>query len=122
MNRHDLPLPVPLGGDDPVFSEPWQAHAFAMAVALHESGLFSWREWTEVLSKELKASEARENGSDYYRCWLSALEKLLADKGIAARNEIDTLTAAWQRAAHATPHGRPVLLENDPQAGEGYQL
>jgi nitrile hydratase accessory protein len=121
LSRHDLP-PLPIAGDDQVFSEPWQAQAFAMAVALHESGLFSWKEWAEALSAELKSSDAQENGGDYYRSWLSALERLLSDRGVADRNEIEVLAAAWQRAARATPHGRPVLLENDPEAGEGRRL
>ncbi|WP_239025131.1 nitrile hydratase accessory protein [Rhodoligotrophos defluvii] len=117
MNRRDVPLPPLLAGQDEVFPEPWQAQAFAIVIALHQNGLFSWREWTDSLSVELKTSGAAENGSGYYRCWLSTLERLLANKGVAARDEIDSLTAAWQRAAHATPHGKPILLENDPQIG-----
>lgn len=109
-------LLLPFAEAEAVFSEPWQAQAFAMTVALHQSGLFSWQEWTAGLSAELNQVDAKEHGSDYYRCWLSALEKLLGRKEITARGEIDALAAAWQRAAHATPHGKPILLENDPQA------
>lgn len=87
-----------------------------MVVALHERGLFSWSEWADALSAELKGLEAAQDGSDYYDRWLRALEKLLARKGIAAAAEVDALAAAWERAAHATPHGKPILLENDPQA------
>lgn len=101
--------------DEPVFSEPWQAEAFALTVALHDKGIFSWGEWAETLSDEVKASGVAEDGSDYYDCWLRALEKLLAAKGIAPTQDVDGLTAAWQRAAHATPHGKPILLENDPE-------
>ncbi len=103
--------------DEPAFAEPWQAQAFALTVALHEKGLFSWGEWAEALSAEVKAPEAAEDGSDYYRHWLRALEKLLAAKGVAGKQDVDELTVAWQRAAHATPHGRPILLENDPERG-----
>ena len=101
--------------DSPVFTEPWQAEAFAMVVALHERGLFSWSEWADALSAEVKKPGAAVDGSDYYACWLEALEKLLAVKGVAGGNEIDALAAAWHRAAHATPHGKPILLENDPE-------
>jgi nitrile hydratase accessory protein len=94
--------------DEPVFSEPWQARAFAMTVALNERGIFSWTEWAEMLGAELKS------GDDYYDCWLRALEKLLIAKGAASAREIGDITAAWHRAAHATPHGQPILLENDP--------
>ena len=85
-----------------------------MVVALHERGLFSWAEWAEALSAEVKAPDAAADGSDYYQHWLNALEKLLAAKGIAGGPEVDALAEAWQRAAHATPHGKPIVLENDP--------
>ncbi len=101
--------------DAPVFAEPWQAEAFAMVVALHERGLFSWSEWADALSAEVKSSDAAPDGSDYYERWLRALEKLLAAKGVAGVGEVDALAAAWERAAHATLHGKPILLENDPE-------
>lgn len=111
LSPHETELPG--GFDDPVFAEPWQAEAFAITVALHDSGLFSWNEWADALS-EVKKPDAARDGHDYYEHWLSALEKLLATKGVAGKHEIDALAAAWERAAHATPHGKPILLENDP--------
>src|SRR5262245_48835460 len=101
--------PLPPGMDEPVFAEPWQASAFAMTVALHEGGLFTWSEWAEQLGVEVKS------GDPYYECWLRALETLAANKGVASRPEVADMAAAWRRAAHATPHGQPNLLENDPQ-------
>ena len=77
--------------------------------------MFSWAEWAAALSAEVKQPDAAADGSDYYDCWLRALEKLLAAKGIAAPRDVDRLAEAWQRAAHATPHGKPILLENDPE-------
>ncbi|AZO46482.1 MAG: nitrile hydratase accessory protein [Mesorhizobium sp.] len=109
--REDLPAAF----DEPVFAEPWQAEVFAMTVALHDKGLFSWREWADALSAEVKKPGAAADGHDYYEHWLDALESLLSAKGVAGRVEVDTLAAAWERAAHATPHGKPILLENDPQ-------
>ena len=100
--------------DSPVFEEPWQAQAFAMTVALHERGLFSWVEWAEALSAEVKRPGAAADGHDYYQHWLAALERLLAEKGLAGKGDVDAFAAAWERAAHATPHGKPILLENDP--------
>ncbi len=93
------------------FEAPWQAQVFAMTVALNRAGLFAWPEWAEVLGSELK-----RDGDDYYACWLRAFETLLARYDIAARPEIEALSAAWQRAAHATPHGKPIRLEKDPAA------
>jgi nitrile hydratase accessory protein len=119
LNRHDdaAETEAPPGMDAPVFSEPWQAEAFAMTVVLHERGLFSWSEWAAALSSEVKKPGAAADGSDYYECWLRALEALLAAKGAAAPDDVNTLAEAWQRAAHATRHGKPILLENDPEAG-----
>jgi len=114
LSRHEGALPA--GLNEPVFAEPWQAEAFAMTVALHDKGLFSWSEWTEALSAEVKGPGAANDGHDYYEHWLAALEKLLATKGVAGRSDVDTLAAAWERAARATPHGKPILLENDPES------
>lgn len=105
---------MPVGIDERVFSEPWQAEAFAMVVALHERDLFTWAEWAERLSAEVKRPGAATDGSDYYTRWLAALERLLAEKGFAGRDEVDAMASAWERAAQATPHGKPILLENDP--------
>ncbi|WP_165779784.1 nitrile hydratase accessory protein [Mesorhizobium sanjuanii] len=110
---------MPAGFDEPVFAEPWQAEAFAMTVALHDKGLFSWGEWAEALSAEVKKPGAASDGHDYYEHWLAALERLLAAKGVAGKGDVDALAAAWERAAHATPHGKPILLENDPRPTEG---
>ena len=49
---------MPQEGGEPVFAEPWQAQAFAMALALHERGLFSWPEWAEALSTQITAAQA----------------------------------------------------------------
>jgi nitrile hydratase accessory protein len=118
LNPHDAlsrSPGLPKDADGPVFAEPWQAQAFGMVVALHARSLFSWDEWAQTLSAELKRGDADPHGHDYYEHWLRALERLLAAKEVAGAPEVDALTEAWQRAAHATPHGKPILLENDPE-------
>jgi nitrile hydratase accessory protein len=108
---------IPRRGDVPIFAEPWQAEAFAMAIALHERGVFSWNEWAAALAAEIKAAQAAGDpdlGDTYYRHWLSALERLVVEKDIASRRQLDAQKLAWDRAARATPHGQPILLENDP--------
>lgn len=110
----DLPCDV----EGPIFAEPWQAQAFAMAVALHQSSLFTWAEWADALSTEIKQAQADgdpDHGDTYYDHWLAALEKLVIAKGVADNDVLHALRAAWDRAADATPHGQPILLENDPQ-------
>ena len=108
---------MPPGADDPVFAEPWQAQAFAMVVALHERGLFTWAEWATALSAERARGDADPHGQDYYTHWLAALERLLSDKDVAGAPEVMALAEAWQRAAHAPPHGKPIALDNDPLRG-----
>ena len=71
-------------------------------------------QWAQALSRQLKAPGAAADGSDYYDCWLRALEWLLAERRLAPTAEVDDLAEAWERAAHATPHGQPIRLENDP--------
>jgi nitrile hydratase accessory protein len=88
-----------------------------MTLALHERGVFTWTEWASTLAAEIKRAKAAgdpDDGSTYYRHWLSAIERLVVDKGVIAPAHLDARRAAWHRAAQATPHGRPILLENDP--------
>ena len=107
---------IPQDSDGPIFQEPWEAQAFAMAVALHAKGLFTWTEWAEALSQEIKQSEAGScdtDGSDYYHSWLTALERLVIHKKATTAEQLDSLYHAWDRAARATPHGMPIDLAND---------
>lgn len=111
-----MPPAMPLTIDQPPFEEPWQAEAFALVVALHQRGVFTWAEWANALSVEVNRPGAAADGHDYYEHWLAALEKLLSARGVAPMADVARLAAAWERAAHATPHGKPILLENDPQS------
>jgi nitrile hydratase accessory protein len=110
--------PIPRGDDGaPVFREPWEAQAFAMTLALHERSLFTWTEWAAALSSAIKQAQVSgdcDDGSTYYQHWLAAIEQLVRDKGIASEQALAERHDAWDRAAHATPHGQPILLENDP--------
>ncbi len=122
MNRPDLvaALPeLPRDAAGPVFREPWEAQAFAMAVALHERGTFTWSEWAAALAVEIKTAQAAgdpDTGETYYRHWLAALEKLVAAKALASRRELAVRRDQWARAARATPHGQPIELANDPES------
>ena len=104
---------LPVEGDAPVFAAPWQAHAFAMVLALHENGLFTWPEWAAALAEAIKAAQAagdRDTGETYYAHWLAALERLLAAKGVATPDALARYRKAWDTAAHRTPHGTPIEL------------
>ena len=110
--------PIPRGGDGaPVFREPWEAQAFALTLALHERGLFTWREWAQALAGEIRLAQTKgdpDDGSTYYRHWLCAIERLVTGKGVTSDGALLERRSAWDRAAHATPHGQPIRLENDP--------
>ncbi|MET1028869.1 MAG: nitrile hydratase accessory protein [Dongiaceae bacterium] len=109
---------LPSNEDGPIFSAPWEAEAFAMAVSLHERGTFTWTEWAGVLAAEIKSAQAQGDpdlGDTYYHHWLAALERLVVMKGLTDPARLADRRLAWDRAARATPHGLPILLENDPE-------
>ena len=105
---------LPRDDDGPIFREPWQAHAFAMALALHERGLYTWKEWAAALSAQVEAAQAAGDadlGDTYYRHWVAALESLVAAKQAGSEAELARLRAAWDHAADRTPHGQPIVLQ-----------
>jgi len=112
----DNPFNFDAHEDEHPFKEPWQAHAFAMAVKLHEKGAFTWSEWTKTFGKILKQAGPDDDVENYYHHWMKALETLVDAKNITASGELATRKDQWDRAAKATPHGTPILLEADPLA------
>jgi nitrile hydratase accessory protein len=104
---------IPADAQGPVFHEPWEAQAFAMAVALHERGLFTWTEWAAGLAAEIKRAQAAgdaDTGETYYHHWLATLEGLIASKGVATLATLHRTRDAWDHAADRTPHGQPIEL------------
>jgi len=104
---------IPRDRDGPVFREPWEAQAFAMAVALQARGLFSWKEWAAALGEEIKRAQDAgdpDTGETYYRHWLKTLERMVAEKGVTDPATIARYHDAWDRAADRTPHGMPIEL------------
>jgi nitrile hydratase accessory protein len=109
----------------PVFAEPWQAQAFALAVKLSEQGHFTWKEWAAALAHELQAAANRgdpDDGSRYYEHWLAALERLVTAKGLADSSALVARKEAWTDAYRNTPHGRPVALPQAPARPDGRWL
>ena len=109
----DAVTSIPRDANGPVFREPWQAQAFAIAVALHERGVFTWTEWANVLGDEIKCAQQAgdpDTGETYYRHWLATLERVVAEKGIADAGALRRYRDAWDRAAERTPHGTPIEL------------
>lgn len=111
---------IPRDAEGPVFREPWEAQAFAMALALHEKGVFTWKEWADALGAEIKRAQAGgdpDTGETYYRHWLATLERIIADKGLADAVTLARTRDAWQRACARTPHGVPIELKADDFVG-----
>jgi len=105
---------IPCDADGPVFREPWQAQAFAMALALHARDLFTWPEWAAMLTEEIRRAQAAgdpDTGETYYLHWLATLERMVAAKGVATEATLARYRAAWDHAADRTPHGAPIALE-----------
>ncbi len=104
---------LPRDDEGPVFAEPWQAQAFAIALRLFEQGAFTWPEWAETLGGEItRAQQAGDpdTGETYYLHWLAALERIAAEKGLTSMPDLRDRRDAWERAALATPHGEPIVL------------
>jgi nitrile hydratase accessory protein len=104
---------IPRDREGPVFREPWEARAFAMALALHARGLFTWPEWADALAQQIRRAQAAgdaDTGETYYRHWLAALEHLVAAKNVALEGELHRYRDAWDHAADRTPHGQPIEL------------
>ena len=105
MNFSDIPA-LPIDKDGPVFEAPWQAQAFAMVVALHQRGVFTWPEWAATLSTEIKSKP-----KPYYEHWLAALETIVREKQVIGDAERLQRAKDWKIAAHNTPHGQPITLQ-----------
>jgi nitrile hydratase accessory protein len=112
-SESQAPGPLARRDDEPVFDEPWQAQAVALAFNLIDQGVFSNSEWSDALGAELKSAEVRGDPDDaqtYYRSVLAALEKLLASDGRITAGTLGSRTEAWRQAYLNTPHGQPVEL------------
>ena len=106
---------------EPLFDEPWQAQALAMADSLIRQGAISAEAWAETLGAEIGEAEkagAPDNAESYYRAVLSALETLLDRGGAAGREEVEARRQEWERAYRNTPHGQPVLLSAGRETSE----
>jgi nitrile hydratase accessory protein len=109
---HDLPA-LPRDEEGPVFNEPWEAHAFALAVRLSEAGCFTCSEWAAALSHAIQVAQEGGDpdlGHSYYHHWLNALERLCAEKELVSGTAMHRRKEQWRRAYLHTPHGQPIEL------------
>lgn len=99
--------------EEPVFREPWEAQAFALTVALHERGAFSWPEWSAALAEEISRAGDTDDGEAYYHHWLRALERLVSERRLTDPETLEHYRHAWKHAAERTPHGTPIELVDE---------
>ena len=105
---------IPRNAEGPVFREPWEAQAFALALALNARGVFTWTEWAATLGEEIKKAQAAgdpDTGETYYHHWLNTLERIVAAKGLANAQQLARTRDAWEHACERTPHGTPIELQ-----------
>ena len=113
MHQYQNLSGLPKDESGPVFKEPWQAQAFAVAVSLCEQGYFSWSEWVEQFSAQVKLAQQSGDpdlGDTYYNHWLKSLEVIVSEKQIIAISELKARKEAWREAYLRTPHGKSVEL------------
>jgi nitrile hydratase accessory protein len=104
---------IPRDEQGPVFNEPWEASAFALAVRLSAEGHFTWAEWTETISGVIAEAKKRGDpdlGNTYYHHWVKALERLVEEKCLVDHDLVDQRAEEWRRAYLNTPHGSPIEL------------
>lgn len=108
---------IPRDADGAAFKEPWEAQAFALTVQLNQRGIFEWKEWSEALGAEIAAAKARgedDFGQGYFRYWLAALEKMLAEKGLtdaaALKALQDTTRREWPTGADHVAQRKPLVV------------
>ena len=104
-------IALPRKNGELVFEAPWEARAFGLAVALNETGLYPWRDFSLGLAAEIATAEQQGMSSSYYERWLASLEKLVIAKGLLTREELDAWTTNQalidQDDHHHHDDGRP---------------
>ena len=99
---------IPRDSEGPVFREPWEAQAFAMALTLHARGLFTWPEWSAALAAEI-AKEAVASGK--------TIRQLVVEKGIFSSEDLDMILDPWELTNPGVAGG----FEYEPNMREGYE-
>ncbi len=104
----------PTADDTPVFTEPWQARAFAVVVKLCQDGHYEWGEFQRRLIDEIGAADAVGDATTgYYEHWLAACERLLIERGLTAPGDLAErkATAAASRPPPTKAVANPVAID-----------
>lgn len=82
-------LSLPRQNGELVFSQPWEARAFGVAVALNEAGHYRWPAFSSQLAQEIAGVRGQREADDYYARWLGALEALVEHEGLVSAAELE---------------------------------
>jgi nitrile hydratase accessory protein len=109
----DGPAAPPRSNGELVFAEPWESRAFGLAMALNARGVFDWEDFRRQLITAVAEAEREATDDEpysYYRCWLLALERVLAAGGVVSPEQL----VARAEELDARPAG------HDHQHGDGH--
>jgi len=97
--------------DEPVFHSSWEGRAFALTIAMGATG-----EWSLDAARFARESlpPAEYLSKSYYEIWLAGLERLLAERGLVAPDEI----TAGRPLRPAKPVSRTLAAADVEQALE----
>ena len=95
---------LPRRNGELVFDEPWEGRAFGLAVALNESGIYDWPDFSERLVEETASDEQQGRYGLYYQRWVRALERLALDQSLITPTELDARTQALATEAPDSLH------------------
>lgn len=112
--KDDALKPLLTADGEPVFDEPWQAEALAIADTLVSKGMFDATTWSATLGEYLSAADAGnepDNSLTYYNAVLAALEELIKNHSKIDSAAMENKRNDWETAYLATPHGKPVVLK-----------
>lgn len=116
MNADEALTPLTRKDGAPLFDEPWQAQALAMADVLVRSGTITAQDWANTLGAQLKITVAAEPAHDanaYYRAVLAGLQDLLYRSRTVEPDQVARLQRKWELAYLNTSHGSPIELSTD---------
>ncbi len=71
--------------DEPAFHADWEAHVFALNAALIGRGVYNLDEFRDAVER---MPPAEYLAASYYEKWFVAITTLLAEKGVATREEL----------------------------------
>jgi len=95
--------------NEPPFHAEWERRAFALTLAMAIPG-----EWNIDMSRAARENRPPQDylSKSYYEIWLAGLERLMAERGLVARDEIEA-----GRVLHPpSPIKRRLLREDVAQA------